>query len=158
MYKPKIKVRNCVDCKCEIRATGFKRSVKETRCKSCAHKGVRHHRWNGGQKNSHGYIRVKNPDHPHADENGYVQKSHLVWETANGRLVKKGEIIHHIDGSRDNDVIENLQLMTRSKHMSLHHKGKDNPAYKHGKYIGRKAKYKKNKQIARAIELRKDIV
>ncbi len=80
---------------------------------------------------------------------GYINRSHLVWEAANGRLVEPGEVIHHIDGNTENDVIENLQLMKRGEHSSLHNKGKigmaggNNPNYKHGKRVGIHAKYKK---------------
>lgn len=149
MSEGKYKVRTCVDCGCDIRSTGFKRSIKETRCRSCSRTGERHHRWNGGEKTSHGYVYVKKPDHPYACKNGYIHRSHLVWESANGGFVQRGEIIHHIDGSRDNDAIENLQLMTRSEHMSLHMTGKTGKAnanYKHGGYVGERARRKKKQQ------------
>lgn len=144
----KQKVRECVDCGCEVRSTGFRRSVKETRCTSCWQKGDRNVQWRGGCLTSKGYVLILKPGHPRA-RRCYVNRSHLVWEESNGRYVQPGEVIHHIDGSRDNDIIENLQIMTQGEHSSLHHRGrtdmagKNNPNYKHGKRVGIHAKYKK---------------
>jgi len=107
----------------------------------------------GGQIQKRGYIYIHKPEHPRVRSGNYIKRSHLVWEAANGRYLQPGEVIPHIDGSRDNDVIENLQLMTQSEHMSLHMRGKkkpeiegkNNPAYKHGKYVGDHAKRKRQR-------------
>jgi hypothetical protein len=45
----------------------------------------------------------------------------VVMEKYLGRKLKKGEIVHHIDGNKHNNDIKNLELMTQSKHASLHH-------------------------------------
>lgn len=51
--------------------------------------------------------------------------SHYVWELYNpNNLIKKGELIHHIDRDYSNDVIENLQKMSFSEHTILHHTGR----------------------------------
>ena len=147
MYKPKRKVRTCVDCGCECRSTWFRKPIEDTRCLSCSNKGSRHPNWKGGKKMQSGYVLIHQPDRPNSDANGYIKRSHLVWETANDRYIQSGEIIHHVDGCRDNDVSENLRLMTPSEHGSLHMAGKtgeNHPNYKHGKYVGKYAKYKKN--------------
>lgn len=117
-------MRICVDCGCEIFSIQFHKPVAATRCMSCARKGPRHHNWKGGRRMSNGYIEIWRPSHPRATKAGYVKRSCLVWEDTNERYVQPGEIIHHIDGSRDNDVIENLRLMTDSEHKSLHILGK----------------------------------
>jgi len=46
--------------------------------------------------------------------------SRLTIETHIGRLLTKDEVAHHKDGDTLNDNIENLQLMSRSAHQSLH--------------------------------------
>lgn len=37
-----------------------------------------------------------------------------------GRKLTTDEIVHHIDGNKTNNTIENLQVMTRSEHINLH--------------------------------------
>jgi len=39
-----------------------------------------------------------------------------------GRKLKTNEIVHHIDGDKQNNSIENLEVMTVAEHTSLHHK------------------------------------
>ena len=50
----------------------------------------------------------------------YVPRYRLVMEKHLGRKLKKGEIIHHINGVVNDDEIENLQLMTQSEHARFH--------------------------------------
>lgn len=47
-----------------------------------------------------------------------------IWEKANGK-VPNGYQIHHKDGNKDNNELDNLQLLTRSEHMKLHINEKD---------------------------------
>lgn len=44
----------------------------------------------------------------------------VVMEGLIGRRLVNGEVVHHIDGDKGNNSIENLMLMTRSEHTSLH--------------------------------------
>ena len=42
-----------------------------------------------------------------------------VWMHHHGDI-PKGFDVHHIDGDKSNNAIENLQLMTRSEHLLIH--------------------------------------
>jgi hypothetical protein len=70
-----------------------------------------------------GYIKLKRPEHGRADKRGYVPEHTLVMEDNLGRLLEDGEIAHHIDGNRNNNLISNLQVMDKEEHRSFHSKG-----------------------------------
>jgi hypothetical protein len=48
------------------------------------------------------------------------------------RKLEFNEVIHHTDEDRSNNNLENLKLMSRSDHSSLHSKGAKNPVYGRG--------------------------
>lgn len=60
------------------------------------------------------------PDHPNATKNGYVLEHRIVMENHLGRLLNTNEVVHHIDGNKKNNSIDNLQLFTREAHAKLH--------------------------------------
>lgn len=44
----------------------------------------------------------------------------VVAEEKLGRALEKGEIVHHIDGNKQNNDPSNLEVTTQSKHVGLH--------------------------------------
>lgn len=44
----------------------------------------------------------------------------LIMEKHLGRKLSKKEIVHHIDGNRQNNSLGNLEVLTRSEHSKLH--------------------------------------
>lgn len=47
--------------------------------------------------------------------------SHIVIKEKLNRTIRKDEVVHHINGNTSDNRIENLQVMTISDHMKLHH-------------------------------------
>jgi hypothetical protein len=87
-------------------------------------KGIYHSQWNGGKfVSDQGYIKAWCPDHPH-NRLGYVREHRLVMEAYLGRYLDPRELVHHIDGNRKNNVIDNLELVHNEEHIS-HHKRKE---------------------------------
>ncbi len=80
-------------------------------------KGECSHNWNwkGGRYISyHGYVMIHDLTHPNANKDGHVFEHRSVVERHIGRLLKSDELVHHINGIRDDNRIENLQLLTRN--------------------------------------------
>jgi uncharacterized protein (DUF1330 family) len=77
--------------------------------------------WKGGRRiKDNGYIIVYAPQHPH-NVRKYVYEHRLVIEKHIGRYLRKGEIVHHINGIRTDNRLKNLKLFSSdSKHRSLH--------------------------------------
>jgi hypothetical protein len=86
--------------------------------------GADHHLFTGIRHHGSGYVYEYAPDHPNAvtfkTTAGYVAQHRLVWEQANGRLLRDNEVVHHINGVRDDNRPENLVALTNSEHCGLH--------------------------------------
>ena len=69
------------------------------------------------------------PEHPYANARGMVRWHRFVVENHLGRLLNRGEVVHHKNERKDDNRIENLEIMTVSQHRKYH--SKDN-LYKKG--------------------------
>jgi len=69
-----------------------------------------------------GYTLVYIPNHPHAMPNGYIREHRLVMEQHLGRVLESSEYVHHINGNKTDNKIDNLQLTNISEHISIHNK------------------------------------
>lgn len=56
------------------------------------------------------YDFIYKPDHPNSDARGYVRTHRLVMSEHLGRPLREGENVHHINGDRKDNRIENLEL------------------------------------------------
>ena len=85
--------------------------------------------WRGGKSINNGYAMLYMPDHPSTCCGRYVFEHRLVMEKYLRRYLKPEEVVHHINGIKTDNRLENLELMTRSIHRSHHTKGKNNPMF-----------------------------
>jgi len=100
-------------------------------------RGIMADNWRGGKFKSNGYWIVYYPDHPFANSqgSGYVRHNRIVMEKYLGRYLDQFEVVHHCNQKRDDDQIENLELMTNSSHLSLHHKNRPKLRNSLGKFV-----------------------
>ena len=66
-----------------------------------------------------GYVRIFEPDHPKATGGGWIYEHRLVMETFLGRTLERHEHVHHINGKKDDNRLENLVAMDHLEHLVL---------------------------------------
>lgn len=95
-------------------------------CRPCFSKnrvGAKSSRWKGGKFiDTKGYIMVKMPNHALADKQGYVLEHRLIMSELVGVEYVLDMVVHHKDGDRQNNDPNNLEIITRSKHSSMHNR------------------------------------
>lgn len=111
----------CLDCGKERWVVTRKGQPANLRCTHCRQVGERHPMWKGGRYRCKGYILVwLHPDnffYPMCDKEGYVPEHRLVVAQHLGRCLLRWEIVHHINGIKDDNRYKNLSLTIRSDHI-----------------------------------------
>ena len=100
----------------------------ERRCLSCGHRGSKAGGWSGGRtKEKSGYITLCIqpedfffPTAHKKGRNSFVILEHrLVMAKYLGRNLHLWEVVHHKNHIRDDNCIENLQLVTDERHQQI---------------------------------------
>ncbi len=65
--------------------------------------------------NQNGYIEVYAPEHPNATLGGFVLEHRKVMSDHLGRALSKLETVHHINGNRADNRLENLELWSSAQ-------------------------------------------
>lgn len=95
--------------------------------------------WRGGRSvASNGYILIRvGRSHHLADVRGYAYEHRLVAEKKLGRALAAGEVVHHIDGNKQNNNPANVQVMPSMAHHM----------HEHGRRPGRRAPGEQNPRV-----------
>lgn len=70
-------------------------------------------------KDHYPYVYV-GKNYPYGNGRNSIRKHIFVMQEHIGRKIEKGEIVHHIDGDKLNNNLENLYLTTTAEHNKLH--------------------------------------
>lgn len=116
------------------------------------YKKEKHSNWKGGKAlTTQGYVSIYKPEHPNCNSNGRVMEHRLVMEAFLGRYLNNNECVHHINGFKKDNRIENLELTTNSAHRAKHSIG-NKFADGNSNWLGRKHKESSKIKIAKAIK------
>ncbi len=97
----------------------------------------------------YGYIYIYKPEHPNCINLGYIAEHRLIMEKKLKRYLTKKELVHHINGIRDDNRIKNLICLTSSKHHQGHNK--EFLRDKKGRYTNKNKKGKRYSLNHRAV-------
>ena len=86
-------------------------------------RGELNNQWKGGRRKHGGYVEILlQPDdffYPMTDKTHYVREHRLVMAKSLGRNLHPWEVVHHKNGIRTDNRIENLQLISDLGHKQL---------------------------------------
>lgn len=127
----------CIECKRDFKPSSNHKKYPACRSRAfcynaCACGGLKFHRsktcqacnvpasgeqsatWKTGKIfHKKGYVMRFAPEHPRARTGNYVFEHILVMEEKIGRFLMENENVHHINGVRSDNRIENLELWTK---------------------------------------------
>ena len=125
----------CPECNLErwVDEYFYRHQNKPGLCHSCWSEGNRgkvtfnrrenNPRWKGGRSRVMGYFKIRlaveDFFYPMVMKDGYVLEHRLVMANHLGRCLHSWEIVHHKNHIRDDNRIENLQLVSDDRHKQI---------------------------------------
>lgn len=67
-----------------------------------------------------GYKWVYKPEHPNAMKSGYVKEHRMVMADYLKRKLDISEKVHHINGDKLDNRIDNLEILNQKEHLAVH--------------------------------------
>ena len=114
-YDHKKRQDSCPQC-------GKPKGMRAELCRECNNKkqpwrkvGEENSNWRGGKTKANGYVYIRTKRKSGGAGDAYKAEHHIVWEQHHEPL-PKGWIVHHLNGTRDDNRIENLVAMPRKLH------------------------------------------
>jgi hypothetical protein len=126
-YTSRLIWSSCKDCGKERWTNCDKGKPESIYCSSCKQRGKRNHNYRGGKyKDAEGYVLVTveptNFFHNMVVRGNYIFEHRFVMAQHMKRCLLPWEIVHHKNGIKDDNRIENLQLLPNSSaHISSTH-------------------------------------
>lgn len=79
-------------------------------------------RWNADKIiSSNGYVKLRvGRGHPLADPNGYAYEHLVIWVAAGNERPRRGFLLHHRNGDKTDNRLENIELLSRAEHNREH--------------------------------------
>ena len=114
VYRKGKQTRFICQCKCGEKKSISNNSLRNNRtrnCIDCSNKARRKKRI----INSQGYVLLHMEDHPNCWVNGKIFEHQYVMSQYLGRPLEKNENVHHKNGNRSDNRIENLELWETSQ-------------------------------------------
>ena len=110
-------------CKCECgnekTVTGNNLTTGNTKSCGCLakskHRQLREKGIFTKSTTKHGYVIMHYPEHPNSRKSGNLYEHTYVMSEHLGRPLKPNENVHHINGAKDDNRIENLELWSKSQ-------------------------------------------
>lgn len=104
-------------CDCGVERLVLNNSLTQCQANSCGCVqkllGPENPHWKGGRRaNRRGYVKIYRPENPNADSMGGVLEHRVVMEGIIGRFLFPDETVHHKNGIRSDNRLENLELWT----------------------------------------------
>jgi len=119
---PKHRIKTAKFCSLSCKSKYIQKIHPELR-KKLPHKfGKNHHNWSGGRfLDKSGYVLLRKTTYPNCNHRGYVIEHRWVMEKHIGRLLETREHVHHINGIKTDNRIENLMLFKNAKDHANYH-------------------------------------
>jgi len=108
LWKPK-ETKQCVVCGTEL---PHKRHQNQKYCSASCMSVARC----GRITDKHGYIQIKDPDKKWGKNSAYIPEHRYVMEQHLGRKLEPFEQVHHINGVKTDNRLDNLSIVTLHTH------------------------------------------